>query len=383
MTSFARARRMSLALGVAGLLLAMSAFGHRDALAQAWLIATLLCVGMAVGCLAIALLHQLTGGEWGVVIERALEAGARTLPWLALAFVPILLWLPTLYEWARPGATADPKLAHKAAYLNVWFFVVRTAFYLAVWTVLARLLDRWSTERDTAGDPRSTVRLRGLAAVGLIVLGLTVSFAAIDWVMSLEPRWYSTVFGGLVGVGWMLDAFSLVIALTAAAGPRSPLSPLLSEKVRIDLGNLLLTFVVLWTYLAFVQLLIIWSGNIPEEVVWYAHRLGGGWARVAWLLVLGRFLLPLLVLVFRAAKRSRVVTAGLAVLLIFTAWANTLWLVAPAFRPDRLALHWLDVVVSLGLGGLWLALFFTLLSRRPLVAVGDPALVMREARHAA
>lgn len=383
MTSFARARSVSFALGVVGLLLTVSAFGDGDALAQAWLIATLLCVGMAVGCLAIALMHQLTGGEWGVVIERPLEAGARTIPWLALAFVPILLSLPTLYEWARPGAAADPKLAHKAAYLNIGFFVIRTALYLATWTVLARLLDRWSIERDVAGDPRSTVRLRSLAAIGLIVLGLTGSFAAVDWVMSLEPRWYSTVFGGLVGIGWMLDAFALVMALTAVAGPRSPLWAVLSDKVRIDLGNLLLTFVVLWTYLAFVQLLIIWSGNLPEEVVWYARRLGGGWESVAWLLALARFLLPLLVLLFRAAKRNRVVTAGLAVLIVFTAWANTLWLVAPAFHPDRFALHWLDVVASLGLGGLWLGLFLTLLSRRPLVAVGDPALVMREARHAA
>jgi hypothetical protein len=373
---FARPRRAAFLVGAGALALAAlgGVLAGPDEFFRAWLIAVLLWVGIAVGCLAIALVHQLTGGQWGAAIERLLEAGARTIPWLAVAFVPLLFWLPGLYEWARPGARAEPTLAHKAVYLNTPFFVVRAAVYFTVWAVLARLLDRWSTARDRTADPRVTVRLRGLAAAGLMALGFTVSFAAMDWVMSLEATWYSTVFGAMVGIGWMLDAFAFVVGVAVLAGRRPPLAALLSSKVRIDLGNLLLTFVILWTYLAFVQLLIQWSGNIPEEVRWYVHRLNGGWQAVAALLGAGRFLLPLFVLLSRAAKRSTVVMAALGQFLVITGWLHTLWLVVPAFRPAAVALHALDVITPVALGGLWLALFFTLLDGRPLIAWQDPAL---------
>jgi hypothetical protein len=379
-----RARTVALAVGVAGLV--VSAVGGvvagPRAFFLAWLIAVVLCVGTAVGCLAIALMHQLTGGQWGAVIERLLEAGGRTIPWLALAAAPLLFALPVLYEWARPGAADDPRLAHKALYLNPSFFIARTVVYFVVWTAFVLALDRWSVARDADPDPRLTVRLRGLAAGGLIALGFTVSFAAIDWVMSLEPTWYSTVFGAMVGVGWMLDAFALAIVSAALLGQRPPLAAVLSGKVRIDLGNLLLTFVVLWTYLAFVQLLITWSGNTPEEARWYVHRLNGGWQVVAAVLAVGRFLLPLLVLLSRAAKRTSPVIVALGVLLLVTGWLDTAWLVLPAFRA-RVGVHWLDVVAPLALGALWLALYLWLLDARPLIARHDPALPRVEAEHAA
>jgi hypothetical protein len=383
--TFVRARRAAAAVGLGALALTAAGgiLAGVETLARAWLIAVVLWVGIPVGCLAIALIHQLAGGQWGAAIERPLEAAARTLPWLALAILPLFLWLPHLYEWARPSAAADPRLAHKALYLNPPFFAARTVVYFAVWTALAVLLDRWSIRRDRTADPRLTIRLRGLAAGGLVALGFTVSFAAIDWLMSLEATWYSTVFGAMVGMGWILNGFAFVVAIVLLGAEAGPLAPLLTDKVRIDLGNLLLTFVVLWTYLAFVQLLIIWSGNIPEEVRWYVHRLDGGWGALAAFLGAGRFLLPLFVLLSRAAKRRPGVMASLAIWLVFTEWVNAVWLVLPAFAPERIAVHWLDATASLALGGLWMALFFTLLGQRPLVAWQDPALPMPEIQHAA
>jgi hypothetical protein len=383
---FPRARRVSLAVGI-GALVATSlggALGSAERFSHAWLIAVLLWLGVAVGCLAVALMHQLTGGQWGAAIERVLEAAARTIPWLALAFLPIVFWLPSLYEWARPArVAADPALAHKAIYLNVPFFVARAVVYFVIWAILARLLDRWSVERDEAAHPAVTIRLRGLASVGLIALGLTVSFAAMDWVMSLEARWYSTVFGGLVGVGWIMTAFAFAIAVATLAGNREPFAALLSAKVRLDLGNLLMTFVILWTYLAFVQLLICWSGNIPEEVSWYVRRLNGGWQGVAVFLGAGRFLIPLFVLLSRAAKRSPAVMAAVSLFLVGTEWVNDVWLVLPSVHPTAFSLDWLDVAASVGLGGVWLSLFFRLLARRSLVAWHDPALPVLELEHAA
>jgi hypothetical protein len=379
-----RARRVAFLVGgAATVLVVLGGVFAAQAFARAWLVAVLLCLGIAVGCLAIAFMHQLAGGQWGVAIERLLEAGGRTIPWLALAFVPLLFFLHGLYEWTRADVVQhEARLAHKAAYLNVPFFVVRAAVYFATWTLLAVLLDRWSRARDERPDPGLTVRLRGLGAAGLIALGVTVSFAAIDWVMSLEPTWYSTVFGGMVGLSFMLGAFAFVIALVMSVGDGTVLAPVLTDKVRIDLGNLLLTFVILWTYLAFVQLLICWSGNIPEEVSWYVHRLNGGWQAVAAFLAIGRFFIPLFVLLSRAWKRSRRVMITLACFVLVTQWVDMVWLVLPSFHPGGFGAHWLDVVAPIALGGLWLGLFFTLLAQRPLLPVHDPASVSIVVRHA-
>jgi hypothetical protein len=380
-----RAQQRLLVLGVVGLLAAVAGgvLAGPETFFRAWLIGILLWLGIAVGCLAIALMHQLTGGQWGAAIERFLEAGARTIPAVGLGFVPVLAGIPALYRWTMPAEGELARvLEHKAIYLNVPFFVVRAVLYFAVWTALAWALDRWSVERDRTGAPRVTTRLRGLAAVGLIALSLTVSFAAMDWLMSLEPAWYSTVFGGMVGVGWMLAAFAFVIAVALAAADRPAVGALLGSKVRIDLGNLLLAFTVLWMYLAFAQYLIIWAGNTPEEVQWYVPRARHGWQGVAIFLAVFRFLVPLFVLLSRAAKQRRRLMVGLASFIVFTEWVNTVWMVVPSFHPERVFVHWLDVVVPIALGGLWGALFLRLLATRPVVAHHDPALAELEAGHA-
>ena len=376
--------RRSLVVGVAALVLAIvgAIVFDSDQFFRSYLIAVLFWLGIAVGCLAIALLHQLTGGQWGVAIERLAESGARTIPWLALAFVPLLFWLPGLYEWARPAVVAaEDRLQGKTVYLNVPFFVIRAAVYFVAWTALAWTLDRWSRARDRSADARVTVQLKRLGAAGALVIAFTVSFAAIDWMMSLEPLWYSTVYGGMVGVGWMLSAFAFVIAVATLSATRSPFRDVLSPKVRIDLGNLLLTFVILWTYLAFVQLLIIWAGNEREEVVWYVRRLNGGWQGIAAFLAIAQFFVPLGVLLFRAAKQNTRVMAMLATLILFTSWINTLWLVSPAFHPATFTIHWLDVLTVIGIGGLWIARFIAQLDGRAPVPLHDPALPLEIPRY--
>lgn len=383
--AFIRARRRALVAGVAGLALAAlgGAFFGPDAFFRAYLVAWLFWTGIGVGCLAIALMHQLVGGQWGAAIERILEAGGGTVPLMAVAFVPIFFWLPELYRWARPDVVAaESRLQHKAVYLNVPFFVVRAVIYFAVWFLLSLLLDRWSGDRDRTADARFTARLRALGAAGVIVIGFTASFAAFDWIMSLEPDWYSTVYGGMVGVGWMLSAFAFAIAVAVLGARQPPFADVMSDKVRIDLGNLLMTFVILWTYLSFVQLLIIWSGNERDEVVWYVHRLRGGWQGVAIYLAVFQFLVPLFVLLFRAAKRSGTVMAILTMVMLFSHWINIFWLVQPAFSPAGFAIHWLDFLTLIGLGGAWLAWSFWRLPGRPLVPLHDPALPRPEVRYA-
>lgn len=374
-----RVQRIAATVGVAALVAAALAgiLGDATALARAYLIAYAFWVGVALGCLGIALMHRLTGGTWGRPIFGILLAAARTLPWMALAFVPLAWSLPTLYSWARPDAAHEPDLARKAMYLNTPLFIGRTAIYFLTWSTLAVLFHRWTAAAVVSPDTGDADRLRRLSSVGLVLYGFTVSFAAIDWIMTLEPRWYSTVYGGMVGISWMLSAFAFAILVAGALGGRPPLSDALSEDVSIDLGNLLLSFVVLWTYLAFVQFLIIWSGNIPEEVRWYVHRLRGGWQHVAAFLALFRFLVPLFALLFRSLKRRRRFAMILAGWMLFTSWVDTVWLVAPAFHPEAFAVHWLDPIVTIGLGGVWVALFLSVLGRGALVG---PAVVSKAAR---
>ncbi|TMA82880.1 MAG: hypothetical protein E6J77_15170, partial [Deltaproteobacteria bacterium] len=273
-----RFRRNCLLVGIAGLAAcAAGAAANPAAFFRAYLVAYLFWLGIALGCMAIVLIHYLTGGAWGLVIRRVLESGTRTLPLLALAFLPLAFGLRELYEWARPEVVAaDALLRHKSAYLNAPFFLVRAAIYLAAWIAVAAVLRRWSPE--DAAPPR---RLRVLAGPGLAVYGLTMTFAAIDWVMSLEPHWFSTVYGMMFATGQVLAGFAFVIAVTTLLARRAPLAGLVAPNHFTDLGNLLLAFVMLWAYLAFAQYLLIWAGNLPEEIPWYLRRQQGGWAAVA------------------------------------------------------------------------------------------------------
>jgi hypothetical protein len=328
--------------------------------------------GIALGCLGLALLQFLTGGAWGVVTRRTFEAGVRTLPLLVVLFVPLLFGLRELYPWARmEDVAADPLLRYKSPYLNIPFFLARAAIYFLSWLALGYFLARWSAEQDRTADPRLARNLRRLSAGGLILLGVSASFAAIDWAMSLEPDWYSTIYPAMVGMGAVLAAFALAVVVVTLLGQREPFAELTTPGLFNDLGSLLLAFLMLWAYLAFSQLLLIWSGNLTEEVPWYLRRIAGGWYWVALFVGVGGFAVPFLLLIFRDLKRDARTLAPIAGWVILAHLVVVYWLVLPAFDPAGLRPHWLDVAAPVGVGGLWLALFARLLASRPLLPPHD------------
>jgi hypothetical protein len=365
------------ALIVGGAALAASVLGgflDRAAFFQGYLLGYLFWTGIAVGCLGLLMLHHLVSGRWGFAIQRLLEAGVRTLPLMALLFVPILFGLRDLYVWARPEVVAtDALLRHKQPYLNGPALFGRTVFYFIVWIGAGSLLTMLSARQDQGmGAGSLTRRLQVLSGPGLLLYGFVVTFAAVDWVMSLEPHWYSSIYGVmfLVGQGLLALAFITRVAVRLAARP--PIQGALTTTALHDLGNLLLAFVMLWAYLAFSQYLIIWSGNLPEETHWYLHRLHGGWGAVAALLIAFHFVAPFLLLLSRTAKRRAKILGAVAAGILVMRLIDLFWLTAPALHAEGFHLHWLDLALPIGLGGIWLAAFLARLKSRPLLAERDP-----------
>jgi len=362
---------------IAGVLaLALCALGgvflDRQQFFQSYLFAYLFWLGIGLGCLGIIMLHNLSGGGWGVVIRRFLESGMMTLPWMALLFVPLLFGLPGLYEWARPEARGhDPLLEHKAAYLNPIFFILRAAIYFILWVGAAWMFSRSSAGQDRSADSRLLARQRLASAPGLVLFVLTVTFASIDWIMSLEPHWYSTIYGVHFFAGHGLAAFAFAIMLAALAHARTPLPAAAETDPFRDLGNLLLAFVLLWAYFAYSQWLIIWSGNLPEETSWYLRRNRGGWQWVIALLIVFHFAAPFLLLLSRQIKGRAPLLGAVAAAIVFMRLVDIFWYTAPAFHPGSFYLHWMDIAAPVGLGGLWLAVFFRQLARRPLLPAGN------------
>lgn len=350
--------------GAGGVLLlvlcGVGAIAHPADFFRSYLVGFLLWMGIALGSLAVLMLHHLTGGEWGHLIRRLLEAATRTLPVLLVLMLPLLANLGALYEWAHPDVVAkDALLQHKAAYLNVPFFLGRTALYFAVWIGLSLILTRLSRSESTGAN-----RLEGVSGPGLVVLGLTVTFASIDWVMSLEPHWLSTVYGVLFLIGGVLATFAFMIAMVYWMGDHQPLKDLARPAVFHDLGNLMMAFVLLWAYISFSQFLIIWAANLPEEIPWYLRRLHGGWQAVALILVLFHFFVPFLILLFRRNKRIPKILAGVACGMLVVRLLDVIFMVKPAFHESGMALGWMDFAAPLGVGGLWFAAFLWQLKAR-------------------
>jgi hypothetical protein len=383
--ALARLQQRALIVGLVGLAAGViGAFMNADQFFRSWLIGFLFCLGLALGSLGLLMVQHLSGGQWGLVSRRVFEAATRTLPLVTLFFIPILFGMRPLFLWARPEAVqADRILQMKALYLNVPFFIGRAVVYFALWLLCMFLLNKWSDAQDrgeAAVTAPETVRFRKVSAPGLLFLVLTVTFASIDWVMSLDPHWFSTIFGLLTVVGQGLSALAFTIAVLALIAPTGALAGRLTPRHFHDLGKLMLAFVMLWAYLSFSQFLIIWSGNLPEEIPWYVERIRGGWGVVAVLLVLGHFALPFLLLLSRDLKRHSGMLAKVAIFVILMRLVDLIWLVAPTFSHAsadqgsrfELKLHWMDVVIPVGLAGLWVCLFARQLRSRPLLPTNDP-----------
>ncbi len=368
-----RVQRRSLIVGVAALITcACGMVSCRGQFYQSYLLAWLFWLGIALGSQAILMIHHLAGGRWGYIVRRLLEAAARTLPLLAVLYVPLLFGVQSLYPWARPEVVAaDPLLQHKQPYLDVPFFLVRVAIYFAVWLGTARLLDRAARVQDEAPSPSATRLLTIVSSVGVILYALTMTFASIDWAMSLEPDWFSTIYGVLFMTGHVLSGFAFVVIAAAWLSRHEPYAKLIRPADFHDLGNFLLTFVIFWAYIAYSQFIVIWSGNLADENPWYLRRVSHGWGMVAVALIGLHFFLPLLLLLSRDVKRDPFALAKVSLGILVMCVVDIFWIVAPAFPRVEFSVSWMDVAALVGIGGVWLSEFVRQMKGRSPVPLHD------------
>lgn len=375
-SALSRLRGRALAVGVVALAVAviLGIFAPA-AFFQAYLWSYMFYIGLSLGCLALLMLQYLTGGAWGMVVRRACEAAARTLPLLAVLFVPIAVGIPSLYHWSHADAVAtDEILQHKSLYLNIPFFLARAAIFFAGWLGLAWILNRSSREVEETGSPVAYRRLRVVSAAGLIFYAFSVTFMSVDWVMSVDAHWFSTMFGLLFVAGQVLSALAFLIAALVLLSRWRPFAAVLTARHMHDLGKLMLALVMVWAYFSFSQFLIIWAGNLPEEIPWFLERLRGGWQYVGLLLVVFHFALPFALLLSRDLKRNFRLVSLVAALVLAMRFVDLFWLVAPSFHHGHFALSALDALLPVGLGGVWFFYFARQLALRPLLPLSDPHL---------
>ncbi|MBZ5571908.1 MAG: hypothetical protein LAO09_08520 [Acidobacteriia bacterium] len=371
-------QQRSLMIGLVFAVIAVAgAFVRPDEFFRGYLLAYMDWLGVTLGSMAILMIRHLTGGGWGVVIRRVLGAAMRCLPLMAFLFVPILFGLPRLYVWARPlDSITDKHLQSHLqeitkSYLSVHGFVIRAAIYLAIWNLLSFLLTKWSREQDQPGARDNSPRFKAVSGPGLILYAFTVSFAAIDWVMSIDPSWISTIYGLLILIGQLLSAMCFAVVVERILARYKPMSVWLRPSFVHDHGKWMLTFVMVWAYFSFSQWLIIWAGNLPEEITWYIRRLHGGWGGVGLLLALFHFAVPFIMLLSRSFKRDIGRLVWLAVGLLVMRWVDLLWIIEPNYS-QTLSVTWADFVVSIAVGGIWLWFFFRNLNSLPLLSIYDP-----------
>jgi hypothetical protein len=375
-----RWRRLPVAGGMLGLFALSFAFmirgEHVERFYQSWLVAFLFCVSITLGALFFVLVHFAAKAGWGVVVRRLAESLAAVVPLYFVLFVPILLHLPSLYHWAdAEHAAHDPVLAGKAAWLNPTMFGVRAVIYLGAWSILAWSFLTLSRRQDRTGDETLTRRMIALSGPGLIVFALTLTFAAFDWIMSLDPHWYSTIYGVYWFAGSLVGVFATLILITMALTRSGVLRQVITVEHFHDLGKLLYTFMVFWTYIGFSQFFLIWYADLPEETVWYLRRLDGGWKSLTIGLAIGHFAVPFFFLMSEHAKRRRVLLAAGAAWMLLMHLLDTYWLVMPVFLAQGPDLHPLDLLILIGFVALSLAAFGLVLGRQALVPSRDPRLV--------
>lgn len=344
---------------------------------RSWLVGWVFWMGVTLGCLAIFMLHHMTRGAWGLVVRRVLEAASRTLPVLLVLFLPILFGMRELYEWARPEVVrGDEILQHKQAYLNVPFFFARLIFYFLLWGGAAWILNRMSLRQDRGADPGLTRRMQLVAAPGIVGYCLAVTFAAVDWLMSLQPHWFSTIYGVYLMGSQGLSALAFLIVVALYLSRREPMAGVIQPRHFHDWGKLLFAFVMLWAYFSFSQFLITWAGDLPEEISFYLARIQGGWGWLALAIVVFQFALPFGLLLSSDLKRDARRLGAVALGILVMRWLDLLWQVEPAFpaAERNVAFYWLYLAAPVAIGGVWVFFFVRELKKRPLLPLNDPYL---------
>jgi hypothetical protein len=371
-------RQFGMIAGVLGVVLAVAGFFMSDHGAdrffQAYLVAYTFWMGVVLGCLALLMVQHLSGGVWGIILRRPFEAAVRTIPLMAVLYLPIAFGLHSIYEWSLPEAANDPVLVQKALYLNVPFFLARQAFYFLVWGTLGYLLTSWSAEHDRTGDPKLLDKMGTLSGAGLLIYGLTMTFAMIDWTLSVNPHWFSTIWGMLYAGGQGLSAFAFGIIVLLMLAQAAPLNKVLTNDHFHDLGKLMFAFLMLWAYLSFSQFLIIWSANLPEEIPHYLNRWDNSWRYLSIFIVVGHFMLPYALLLSRDLKRNMGKLRVIATWILFARVADYYWHIAPEFHKDGFNFSLLDIALPLAIGGIFISMFVSQLGSRSLLPVNDPDL---------
>jgi len=369
-----RAQRIAIFVGVIALAFScLGLFGDAAHFWQSYLFAYIFWAGLTLGCLGVFFLHNVVGGNWGVAIRRLVESGLKTLPLVLLFAIPVFFALGTLYKWTDASYRAEHfAVGHKAAYLNQPWFIIRTLLYFAIWGFSGYRILAMANEHDRTGDPALFRRIKARSAPALLVFVVTTTLAFIDWIMSLEPDWYSTIYGWMYTVGQVLLTFSFLVAVLVLLSKREPFVSFLTKQHYHDIGNLMLAFTMLWAYMSFAQFLIIWAENLPDEIPWYVRRFSGGWGYIAWTIAIFHFFVPFFLLLLRFVKKNPTRLRTLAIWIIIMKMLDVFWIVEPAFRQRGLEVYWTDLVTLIGVGGVWLAVFIWNLKSRPLLASHDP-----------
>lgn len=369
-------KQFGLIAAVLGVVLTGAGFmmSGADRFFQAYLVAYTFWCGVSLGALGLLMVTHLTGGAWGVVLRRPFEAAVRLIPFMAVLFLPIAFGMHSLYHWTHESAQSDPVLILKAGYLNTPFFLARQVIYFVIWSTMAYLLTSWSAEQDRTGDPAIASKLERLSGGGLVVHFLTITFAMVDWTMSVNPHWFSTIWGMLYIGGQGLSAFAFCIMVLVMLSQTSPLNKVLTTHHFHDLGKFLFAFLMLWAYLSFSQLLIIWSANIPEEIPHYIIRWETSWRYLSTFIIVGHFIVPYALLLSRDLKKNAGKLKVVATWILLARVADYYWHVAPEFHKGGYSFSLLDFAVPLALGGIFISIFVSQLAGRSLLPVNDAGL---------
>jgi hypothetical protein len=368
--------RATLMIGIFGIMASIAGLvtdpGH---FFHSYLTAYAFWLTLGLGGLFFTMLHHLTNSTWSVVLRRSSENLMMVLLFMAVMFIPVIAGIGQLYHWSHHDiVAADPVLKEKSVYLNAWFFVIRAILYTGVWLFLARALYKTSLAQDRGFRDGQIEHMRKISAPGMLVFAFTITFAAFDWLMSLDANWYSTAFGVYIFSGSLLSALAFITLVTIVLQERGFLTNLITREHYHDLGKLLFAFTVFWGYIAFAQYFLIWYANIPEETIWYKVRWAGQWRTVSLVIVFGHFVIPFVMLISRGAKRNLTVMKIMAVWILLMHWVDLYWVVMPNHGGHALQNLWIDVATMLGIGGLALWFFWRRMVEQPLIPVNDPRL---------